>query len=34
MPKEEDTDLDREIGVFHYGKMFIYSKNDIMAEKE
>jgi hypothetical protein len=29
----EDTDSDGEIGVFHYGKRFRYSKREIVAGK-
>jgi hypothetical protein len=34
MPREEDTDSDRDIGVLHCGKRFRYSKKETVAERE
>jgi hypothetical protein len=34
MPREEDTDSDREIGVLHCGKRFRYSKKEYVGERE
>jgi len=34
MPREEDSDSNREIGVFHYGKRFRYSKKEIVVGRE
>jgi hypothetical protein len=34
MLREEDIDLEKEIGVLCYGKRFRYSKKETVAERE
>jgi len=34
MPREEDNESDRDIGVLHYWKRFRYSKKETMDKRE